>query len=121
MRSCNRRSERVASSVPSQTKDKTSRARLWSRLRYLAARTSDFIAGFKDLVGHALVISLGVIMGKVRIDSSSQRVLTEEDYSFETFGLDTLHEPLEMRIQVWTPWWQLYWIDTFIVILHSTT
>ena len=70
----------------------------------LTVASSDFFARHKDLVGHALVISFGVIMFKVRIDSTSQRLLTEEDHPVQglhpghrlsgSFALPILEHPL---------------------------
>jgi hypothetical protein len=62
----------------------------------LACNTPYLVTRLNDLVVQSLMISLGVIMRDVSVNSPSQRLLAKEDQPRKTFVFETPKIPFEM-------------------------
>ncbi len=69
-----------------------------------AINLADFVTRFDDLVVQPLMISLGMKMFEVCVDSPTQRLLAEKDHSGKAFVFETSEIPFQMGVQIGTLW-----------------
>jgi hypothetical protein len=57
-----------------------------------------------ELIPNALVISLVVVMGQVRLDHRAEGGLLDHDHLLQSLFFDRAHKPFAVGIEIRAPW-----------------